>query len=151
MPVTLTWTCKPFDHLALSELYALLQLRSEVFVVEQTCPFQDIDGQDQPALHLLGHTPAGELAAYARLFGPGQCYDEVSIGRVVVSPKYRRYGLGQALMREAIAACEQQYGPQPIKIGAQQYLTRFYQGFGFEQCSDMYLEDGIPHIYMRRA
>ncbi|WP_400190170.1 GNAT family N-acetyltransferase [Hymenobacter sp. B81] len=148
--MTLTWTCKPFADLTLTELYALLQLRSEVFVVEQTCAFQDIDGQDQQAWHLLGYAPTGQLAAYARLFAPGDCYAEASIGRVVTAPAQRRHGLGRALMREAIGRCEQLFGRQPIKIGAQQYLTAFYQSFGFVPCSDMYLEDGIPHIYMRR-
>ncbi|UOQ52576.1 GNAT family N-acetyltransferase [Hymenobacter cellulosivorans] len=149
--MTLTWTSKPFADLTLPELYAVLQLRTEVFIVEQNCPFQDIDGQDQVAYHLLGYTPEGQLAAYARLFDAGQCYAQVSIGRVVVAPAFRRYGLGQELMRQAIAHCAQLFGPQPIKIGAQQYLTKFYQGFGFEQRGEMYLEDGIPHIYMERA
>lgn len=146
----LTWTTKPFANLTLSELYALLQLRSEVFVVEQQCAFQDLDGQDQAAQHLLGYTAEGELAAYARLFGPGRSYAEVSIGRVVTSPRLRRYGFGQQLLRQAIAECERLFGPQPIKIGAQLYLKAFYESFGFRQLGDGYLEDGIPHIYMRR-
>lgn len=148
--MTLTWTTKPFDALTLPELYALLQLRSEVFVVEQTCAFQDIDGHDQAALHLLGCTETGELAAYSRLFGAGLSYPEASIGRVVVSPKFRRYGLGQALLRESLAAVAAQFGPQPIQIGAQLYLKDFYESFGFRQHGDGYLEDGIPHIHMIR-
>jgi ElaA protein len=148
--MTLRWSCKPFSELTLTELYTVLQLRSEVFVVEQTCAFQDIDGQDAPALHLLGHTEAGELAAYARLFDAGQCYDQASIGRVVVSPRYRRFGFGRALMREAIDRCEALFSAQPIKIGAQLYLKHFYESFGFRQQGEMYLEDGIPHIYMLR-
>lgn len=146
----LTWTTKAFAALTLAELYALLQLRSEVFVVEQTCPFQDIDGQDQVAHHLLGHTEAGELAAYARLFAPGLSYAQVSIGRVVTSPRHRRAGLGHALLSQAIAQCEAQYGPQPIKIGAQRYLQTFYESYGFVQQGEGYLEDGIPHLYMLR-
>lgn len=149
--MTLTWTGKPFADLTLTELYDVLQLRTEVFIVEQNCAFQDIDGQDAPAYHLLGKTPEGQLGAYARLFAAGQSYEQVSIGRVVVAPSLRRYGLGQELMRQAIAHCEQLFGAQPIKIGAQQYLTKFYQGFGFVQQGEMYLEDGIPHIYMVRA
>ncbi|AYA35986.1 GNAT family N-acetyltransferase [Hymenobacter oligotrophus] len=148
--MTLTWSTKPFAALTLTELYDLLQLRSEVFVVEQTCAFQDIDGMDQQAYHLLGYTPAGELAAYARLFEAGRSYEQVSIGRVVVSPKYRRYGLGRNLMGQAIAQCEALFGPQPIKIGAQYYLRAFYRSFGFEQLDDIYLEDGIEHIHMLR-
>ncbi|OON68474.1 GNAT family N-acetyltransferase [Hymenobacter sp. CRA2] len=149
--MTLTWTTKPFADLFLAELYALLQLRSEVFVVEQTCAFQDIDGQDQVAYHLLGHTPEGDLAAYARLFGPGLSYAQVSIGRVVASPRFRRYGFGRQLMGQAISQCETLFGAQPIKIGAQLYLKHFYESFGFEQQGEGYLEDGIPHIYMLRA
>ncbi|SNR64071.1 GNAT family N-acetyltransferase [Hymenobacter mucosus] len=149
--MTLTWTTKPFDALTLSELYALLQLRSEVFVVEQTCAFQDIDGQDQAAYHLLGHSETGELAAYTRLFGAGISYPEASIGRVVVSPKYRRYGLGRELLHESIGAIEALFGAQPIQIGAQLYLKGFYESFGFQQQGEGYLEDGIPHIHMIRA
>ncbi|MBC6605232.1 GNAT family N-acetyltransferase [Hymenobacter sp. BT188] len=149
--MTLSWTCKQFNDLSLTELYELLQLRSEVFVVEQACAFQDIDGQDMAAYHLLGHTPDGKLAAYARLFDAGISYEEVSIGRVIVAPEFRRFGLGQELMRQAITHCERYFAPQPIKIGAQQYLERFYGSFGFVQCGEMYLEDGIPHIPMRRS
>jgi ElaA protein len=146
----LTWTTKPFADLTLAELYALLQLRSEVFVVEQTCPFQDIDGLDQVADHLLGHTEAGELAAYARLFGPGHSYEQASIGRVVTSPRFRRFGQGRQLLSQALGQCAALYGAQPIKIGAQLYLKAFYESFGFVQQGEGYLEDGIPHIYMLR-
>lgn len=146
----LTWLTKPFDTLTVPELYALLQLRSEVFVVEQTCPFQDIDGQDQAAYHLLGYADNGELAAYARLFGPGISYAQASIGRVVTSPRYRRFGLGRQLLQQAIAQCDTLFGAQPIKIGAQLYLQAFYESFGFVQQGEGYLEDGIPHIYMLR-
>jgi ElaA protein len=149
--MTLTWTTQPFDSLTLPELYALLQLRSEVFVVEQTCAFQDLDGQDQAATHLLGHTETGELAAYARLFQAGIVYPEASIGRVVVSPKFRRYGLGRELLQQAIGAVEQLFGPQLIQIGAQLYLKEFYESFDFRQTGEGYLEDGIPHIHMVRA
>ncbi|MBF9236348.1 GNAT family N-acetyltransferase [Hymenobacter sp. BT683] len=148
--MTLDWTAKPYDELTLTELYELLRLRVEVFIVEQNCPFQDLDRQDDKAYHLLGYAEGGELAAYARLFDAGISYEEVAIGRVIVAPAYRRFGLGQELMRQAITYCEVLYGAQPIKIGAQQYLAQFYQGFGFAQCGEGYLEDGIPHIPMRR-
>ncbi|MBD2716509.1 GNAT family N-acetyltransferase [Microvirga sp. STR05] len=148
--MTLTWTTKAFPDLTLPELYTLLQLRSEVFVVEQACAFQDLDGQDQAAYHLLGHTETGELAAYTRLFAAGISYPEASIGRVVVSPKFRRYGLGRELLRQSIAAIEHLFGPQPIQIGAQLYLREFYESFGFRQLGEGYLEDGIPHIHMVR-
>lgn len=149
--MTLTWISKKFNNLTLTELYELLRLRSEVFVVEQNCAFQDIDGQDHVAYHLLGQAPGGKLAAYARLFDAGLCYAEVSIGRVIVAPEFRRSGLGRELMQQAIGHCERYFAPQPIKIGAQQYLEKFYQDFGFVCCGEMYLEDGIPHIPMRRA
>ncbi len=149
--MTLNWTVKPYNELTLTELYELLRLRVEVFIVEQNCVFQDLDRQDDQAYHLLGYAESGELAAYARLFDAGISYEEVAIGRVIVSPAHRRLGLGQELMQQAIAYCEVLYGAQPIKIGAQQYLERFYQGFGFAQCGEGYLEDGIPHIPMRRA
>ena len=148
--MTLTWLTKPFDALTVPELYELLQLRSEVFVVEQTCPFQDIDGQDQAAHHLLGYADTGELAAYARLFGAGISYAQASIGRVVTSPRHRRFGLGRQLLQQAIAQCDTLFGVQPIKIGAQLYLQAFYESFGFVQQGEGYLEDGIPHIYMLR-
>ncbi len=149
--MTLYWTTKPFDALTLAELYALLQLRSEVFVVEQTCAFQDIDGHDPAALHLLGHTDAGDLAAYARLFDAGRSYAQVSIGRVVTAPRYRGQGLGQQLLGRALVQCAARFGPQPIKIGAQLYMKAFYESFGFVQQGEGYLEDGIPHLYMLRS
>ena len=148
--MTLSWTIKPYDELTLTELYALLQLRVAVFVVEQNCPFQDIDGLDDRAYHLLGYDEMGTLAAYARLFDAGISYEQVAIGRVVVAPTHRRFGLGQQLMQQAVAQCEVLFGAQAIKIGAQLYLRQFYQGFGFEQCGEEYLEDGIPHIPMLR-
>ena len=149
--MTLSWTIKPFDELGLTELYELLQLRVAVFIVEQNCPFQDLDGQDDRAYHLLGYNEAGGLAAYARLFDAGISYEQVAIGRVAVALAHRRHGLGQALMKQAIAQCEVLFGAQAIKIGAQLYLERFYQDLGFVQCGEGYLEDDIPHIPMLRA
>ncbi|WP_247233911.1 GNAT family N-acetyltransferase [Telluribacter sp. SYSU D00476] len=144
----LTWSLKPFYSLTLDELYQFLRLRSEVFVVEQTCPFLDIDNKDQPCHHLMGWTPEGELAAYTRLVPPGLSYEEVSIGRVVSSPQYRRYGIGRELMQKSIESIGQLYGQVPIRIGAQLYLKKFYESFGFEQVGEMYLEDDIEHIQM---
>ena len=148
MPVT--WIAKPYAALTVPELYALLQLRSAVFVVEQTCAFQDLDGHDADAHHLLGHTATGELAAYARLFPAGISYPEASVGRVAVAPEHRRHGLGRQLMQQALAECAARWGPQPIQIGAQLYLRDFYRSFGFEQVGAMYLEDDIEHIHMLR-
>ena len=148
MPVT--FTLKRFSGLSRIELYTLLQLRSEVFVVEQSCAFQDMDGYDEIALHLLGYTEAGELAAYARLFAPLRLYEQASIGRVVTAPRHRGQGLGRQLLQEALAQCAARFKGRPIKIGAQQYLRAFYESFGFVAEGERYLEDGIPHLHMVR-
>lgn len=131
------------------ELYTILQLRNEVFIVEQNCPYQDLDNKDQKSFHLMG-VMQGQLAAYARLLPQGVSYEYASIGRVITSPKQRRSGAGKALMHEAIKRCTQLFGDGAIKLGAQLYLKSFYESFGFQQTSDMYLEDGIPHIEMLR-
>jgi len=146
----MTWVEKTFDQLTTTELYTLLQLRSEVFVVEQNCPYQDLDDADQQAVHVMGYNDAGKLVAYTRLFGPGIKFDMASIGRVVTAKAARGGGLGRALMAQSIARLEARFGKQPIKIGAQQYLLQFYNSLGFRQSSDMYLEDDIPHIEMIR-
>lgn len=148
--MTIRWHCLPFESLPSLILYDLLRLRSEVFVVEQNCVFQDIDRQDMDAHHLLGYNEAGTLAAYARLFDAGKCYEEASIGRVIVAQPFRKYGLGRELMRQALSWSDSLFGARTNRIGAQQHLERFYNGFGYEQCGSMYVEDGIPHIPMRR-
>lgn len=143
----LKWLCKSFETLTNIELYALLRLRSEVFVVEQNCVFLDMDNKDQTCYHLLGYD--GEtLVASVRLLGPNTAYKQMSIGRVVTSPAYRGTGAGKLLMEEAINQCYQLFGNGDIKIGAQLYLKRFYEGFGFTQTSDIYDEDGIDHLEM---
>ncbi|RYZ15967.1 MAG: GNAT family N-acetyltransferase [Chitinophagaceae bacterium] len=147
----LTFTLKPFTDLTPAELYALLRLRSEVFVVEQNCVFLDMDDQDQGSLHLLGWREDGLLAAYTRLVPPGQIYAEMSIGRVVTSPRARGGGIGRLLMEESIRRCAEAFGPGPIRIGAQRYLERFYSSLGFVTVSEPYMEDGIPHVYMHRS
>ncbi|WP_143304605.1 GNAT family N-acetyltransferase [Chitinophaga vietnamensis] len=144
------WETKDFQTLSVTELYAILHLRSEVFVVEQNCAYQDMDNSDQKALHLLGYDEEGRLAAYTRLFKAGIKFKEASIGRVVTAPFARGKGAGRALMVQSINVLQAQYGVQPIRIGAQQYLQKFYESLGFEQVSDTYLEDGIPHIEMLR-
>ena len=144
---TIRWVCKVFSELTPYELYAIIKLRNEVFVVEQNCVFQDADNNDQHCYHLSGLV-GEELAAYARIVPPGITFQYVSIGRVITSPKHRKSGFGKALMNEAIATCYRLFGKQTIKIGAQLYLKEFYQGFGFEQSGEMYLEDNIPHIIM---
>jgi ElaA protein len=145
------WIVKTFEELTTTELYALLRLRSEVFVVEQNCVFQDLDGSDEKAVHLLGYDADQELVAYTRLFKAGIKYAEASIGRVVTSKKVRGSGAGRELMEQSIATLEHLFGKGPIKIGAQQYLQKFYTSLGFVQSSEMYLEDDIPHIEMIRS
>ena len=131
------------------ELYQILQLRSEVFVVEQNCVYQDIDGKDHKAIHLLGET-GGKIVAYARLFGKGDYFDETSIGRVVVSAASRDKKYGHDLMRAAIDAIFEIFGETGIAISAQLYLKKFYESHGFEAQGEPYLEDDIPHIRMKR-
>jgi ElaA protein len=138
---------KTFENLTKTELYTILQLRSAVFVVEQNCVYQDIDGKDQKALHLLGYAKE-TLVAYTRIFAPGDYFDEVNIGRVVVHPEHRAFGYGKDLMGASIEACKAAFGGQPIRISAQQYLLKFYNGLGFTETGEGYLEDGIPHVNM---
>ena len=141
---------KRFNELSLQELYEVLQLRSEVFVVEQNCVYQDIDGKDGKALHLLGIYD-GTVAAYSRLFAPGDYFDNASIGRVVISPQYRDRKWGHRLMTSAIEGIQQHYDTGKITISAQLYLKKFYEGHGFVQDGEQYLEDDIPHIRMHSA
>jgi len=145
----MNFTCKTFHELTPAELYEIIWLRNEVFVVEQNCVFQDADHKDQKAYHFMGWMD-NDLAGYTRLLPAGSYYDEMSIGRVVTSPKYRRSGLGRELMHASIAKCVELFGEGPFKIGAQLYLKNFYGSFGFVQCGDVYLEDGIEHIHMLR-
>lgn len=145
----MNWILKKFDSLTPTELYTILRLRSEVFVVEQTCVFQDMDNKDQQCYHLMGWKD-DLLAAYTRLVPPGLNYPEASIGRVVTSPSARGGGIGKTLMEKSIEEVFKLYGQGPIKIGAQLYLKKFYGSFGFEQVGDIYDEDGIDHIKMIR-
>jgi ElaA protein len=145
----ITWSLKKFDELTALEMYEILKLRSEVFVVEQNCVFLDMDDRDQLAFLLQGRIN-GVLAAVVRILPPGLAYNEPSIGRVVSSPLFRRQGVGIELMNNAINETLALYGPCAIKIGAQEYLKKFYESFGFVQCSETYLEDDIPHIKMLR-
>jgi ElaA protein len=148
--MNLQWKIKRFETLSVQELYKILQLRSEVFVVEQNCVYQDIDDKDEKALHLIGEDN-GIIVAYARLFKPHDYFTEASIGRVVVREKARAQKLGHILMREAIQIVETQFEVSEITISAQLYLKRFYESHGFLQISEMYLEDDIPHIRMKKS
>ncbi len=141
------WLLKKFEDLTPHQVYAILQLRNEVFVVEQNCVFQDADDKDQDSYHLMGFYQ-NLLVAYTRIVPPGVIYEQASIGRVVTSPSVRRHGAGKLLMQQSIQSVYELFDKVPIKIGAQLYLKAFYQAFGFEQISEVYLEDGIEHIYM---
>jgi ElaA protein len=143
------FSLKPFELLTPFELYAIIQLRNEVFVVEQNCVFQDADNKDQKSMHLL-FWKNNDLVSYCRLLPPGLDYKEMSIGRVVSAPSYRKTGAGRQLIAEAIQVIHQQFGSGPIRIGAQCYLIKFYASFGFIEEGEMYLEDGIEHIEMVR-
>ncbi|WP_347373603.1 GNAT family N-acetyltransferase [Aequorivita sp. Q41] len=141
---------KTFDALTSKELYNILQLRSEIFVVEQDCVYQDIDGKDERSLHIIGYTDE-KLVAYARCFKPGDYFDEAAIGRVLVRENYRKFGYGHEITKAAIAAIKTNFKADKIKISAQIYLIIFYESHGFKTVGDRYLEDGIPHITMIKA
>lgn len=141
---------KLFNELSITELYELLQLRSEVFVVEQNCVYQDIDGKDQKAIHVLGYYE-GVLAAYSRLFKPKEYFSDSSIGRVIVKASHRDKKFGHDLMRISIESIQDLFQETNITISAQLYLQKFYEGHGFVTVGESYLEDDIPHIEMRRV
>jgi ElaA protein len=141
------WICKAFDELRAAELYAILRLRSEVFVVEQNCVFLDMDDKDQYCHHLIGRR-GDVLAGYSRIVPAGISYVESSIGRIVTSPVLRGHGIGRELILQSVQNLYTLYGKQPIRIGAQYYLLKFYESFGFVQKGEIYLEDGIEHVQM---
>lgn len=138
---------KYFIDLTTQELYELLQLRSDVFIVEQNCVYQDIDGKDQKALHILGFKKE-RLVAYTRIFKPGDYFCEASIGRVVVAKKERKYKYGYDVMKASIKAVKAYFNTTTIELSAQIYLKEFYNNLGFIEEGEEYLEDGIPHIKM---
>ncbi|WP_437396095.1 GNAT family N-acetyltransferase [Flagellimonas lutimaris] len=141
---------KTFDELITKELYQILRLRSAVFVVEQDCVYQDVDNKDQKALHVIG-VKEGEIVAYTRIFKPGDYFDNVSIGRVVVAQDQRKYGLGKQIMQASLTAIKERFPNKPIEISAQSYLLKFYTELGFNVFGEEYLEDGIPHRRMLKA
>jgi len=154
MSPSLSWQFTGFTELSPLDLYAALELRQRVFVVEQKCAYLDADGLDRRCLHLLGWTGEPErrkLAAYARLLPPRFKYAEASIGRVCTHPDVRGTGAGRALMEEAIRLVEVSGWGREIRIAAQMYLERFYEGFGFKRVTDPYLDDDIWHVDMRRG
>lgn len=145
--MSIQWILKKFDDLTPHELYAVIRLRNDVFVVEQNCVFQDADNKDPLCWHLMGWDN-NNIVAYTRLVPPGIAYKEPSIGRVVTSPSVRGSGAGKQLMEESLKQLKVLYGNISIRIGAQLYLKKFYSSFGFKQSSKIYLEDGIEHIEM---
>ncbi len=141
---------KTFKELTTQELYDVLQIRAEIFVVEQDCVYQDLDGKDQKALHILGYK-SGKMVAYTRVFKPGDYFKEASIGRVVVKENERQHKYGYAIMKASIEAIKNHYNETAIRISAQTYLRRFYSNLEFKEVGEEYLEDGIPHIHMIKS
>jgi len=148
----INWSFLRFDDLSSEDLYQILQLRAEIFIVEQNCVYQDVDGFDQLGVHVMGRLSVGKgtrLVCYARLLLPGAKYEGASIGRVVTKKSVRGGGFGKALMLKSLRYCKEHWPDKAITISAQQYLQKFYTGFGFETESESYDEDGIPHIRMQ--
>jgi len=148
MTKIIRWQCTGFDELSGKQIYAILQARNEVFVLEQNCVYRDMDEIDFTALHVTAWTEANKIAAYLRITAPHTCYPEPSLGRVITTADFRGQGMGRQLMLEGLKRLEAQYPMQSVRINAQAYLQNFYQSFGFHPVSDPYLEDGIYHIEM---
>lgn len=144
----LHWLWKTFDQLSLEQLYDAIHLRQQVFVIEQECLYLDADGFDPACLHGLGYDDHGALVAYARVLPPGVRYAEPSIGRVIVAEQLRGQGIGEALMKQAMARTAALHPDMPIRISAQARLERFYQRLGFVSVGDLYDDTGIPHLDM---
>lgn len=147
----ITWRLCTFNELCTHQLFDLMKLRVDVFVVEQTCPYPELDEKDRhpDTRHLMGFAD-GTLVAYARLLSKGVSFPSVSIGRIATHKDVRGKGAGKELVRKAIAECEMLWPNEAIEIGAQEYLLSFYESFGFVSTSPMYLEDDIPHVDMKR-
>ncbi|MBU9711413.1 GNAT family N-acetyltransferase [Evansella tamaricis] len=141
------WNIRTFGELTTEELYKILMERVSIFVVEQECPYPEIDGKDELALHLFLEKD-GKIAAYARLFKGGDYYEEASIGRILVKDSFRKTGLGKDLLSRAISIIQDEWKEKEIKIQAQNYLRDFYSSFGFRPITEIYLEDNIPHVDM---
>ncbi|MDH3322863.1 MAG: GNAT family N-acetyltransferase [Flavobacteriaceae bacterium] len=147
------WVLKSFNELTTDEFHNILQLRINVFVVEQNCPYPELDGKDKIAYHFFATADENseEVVAYTRIFKPGDYYHKAAIGRVVVHPDHRLEKLGHALIKKSIEQVDQLFNTSEIKIGAQTHLKKFYEAHGFKKIGDDYIEDGIPHIYMLRT
>lgn len=145
----LNWSEKTYEQLTKEELYSILKLRVEVFVVEQECPYPEIDGRDPECLHIWLEDEGG-IAAYCRIVPPDQEKESYSIGRVIVHKDYRGKGTARKLMEKAIQAVEANYNTDHIRLSGQEHLRGFYASFGFEEMTGVYLEDGIPHVDMKK-
>lgn len=143
------WKIKSFEEITTSELYEIIKARVDVFVVEQDCPYPDLDDYDQKALHLWAEQDQ-KVLAYCRIFNQGIKYPETSIGRVLTTEKGRGKNFGKQLIQYAVETIENRFRTSKIRISAQDYLLRFYSGFGFEDTGKKYLEDNIPHTEMFR-
>ena len=142
------WETKAFNDLSVNEYWGILHLRTEIFVVEQDCPYQEVDEKDRKSFHLFGTNENGDVIATSRIVLPGVSYDEISIGRVALKKEYRGKGIADEMMLETFKFIESEFGNIPIRISAQQYLINFYGKHGFSQIGEMYLEDNIPHVEM---
>jgi len=150
MKNNITWTTKAFKDLTVDEYFELLHLRVAVFVVEQDCPYQEVDEKDRQSFHLFGRAKNGEIVAVTRVLPKGVSYPEISIGRVALKKEFRGQGIADTLMIETFNFIENEYGQQPIRISAQEYLLNYYNKHGFVQVGTGYLEDYIPHLEMLR-
>jgi len=152
MNYKIIWSCLRFDELSTEDLYQILQLRAEIFIVEQDCAYQDVDNFDQAGLHVMGqlsNDDEAQLISYSRLLSPGAKYEGASIGRVITKKSARYGGVGKALILNSLALCKEHWPGKVITISAQLYLQTFYMELGFETDSEPYDEDGIPHILMQ--
>jgi ElaA protein len=148
MIMHLDWQIKPYNELSLNEFHDLIALRIKVFVIEQDCPYQDLDGKDKKAYHVICRDGKGNIIATARILGPGVSYPEVSIGRVVVDESYRKNNVGDTLMEKCLSFIQEEFETSEVTISAQEHLKNFYAKHHFKQISETYMEDNIPHIKM---
>ncbi|PCJ25841.1 MAG: GNAT family N-acetyltransferase [Flavobacteriales bacterium] len=144
----ITWKTKAFNDLTVNEFYEIIYLRTAIFVVEQDCPYQEVDEKDRQSFHLFGRTESGEVIAVTRILPQGVSYKEISIGRIALKKEWRGKGIADELMNETFKFIEKEFGKQSIRISAQQYLFNYYSKHGFIQVGEMYLKDDIPHIEM---
>ena len=145
----IVWKASRFEQLSVNELYSILHLRTDVFVMEQNCPYQDMDYKDQKAVHIYGYI-GDKLMAYSRVFKAGDYFEEASIGRVIIGREYRKYGYGHDLMKKVLEWMDSEWGVNRITISAQAHLEKFYDAHGFSRVGENYMEDGIPHVKMKK-